>query len=144
MASFIKVEVSKDLLKRMEAEAEAREAEDPAAFLAFLAEYALNRMDVLAKHAAKVARVKAAKLAGKAVPKGVTFKRYVPAFTDAKLDEEGTEREVAAWTHKAPAHATPVRATKPAKREMTKRLPDPTPAVKAAPPVVHRKSAAAV
>jgi hypothetical protein len=75
------------------------------ATLAAAVEYAVNRKDALAKHSGKVRRVKAAKEKGKAPPKGLTFRRYVPAFTDAKLDAEGTDKARAAWAHRAPERA---------------------------------------
>jgi hypothetical protein len=78
----------------------------------FLVAYALNRIDVLAAHKAKVDAVKRAKKAGKALPKGIAFKRYVPAFSDAKLDAAATEKTIAKWTHAAPAKPAPARAEK--------------------------------
>lgn len=67
-----------------------------------------GRQMALDVHKAKLDKVKAAKKAGRAIPKGVAFKRYVPAFTDAKLDAQGTNKEVATWAHKAPVKVAPV------------------------------------
>lgn len=80
--------------------------------LAEALEYACNRKDALAKHGGKARKVKIALREGKPLPKGLTFKRYVPMFTQSKLDAEGTEKEIAVWTHKAPQKAAPAPSPK--------------------------------
>lgn len=86
--------------------------------------YACKRKEALARHGKKVSAVKDAIREGKAIPKGVTFKRYVPAFTAAKLDAAGTPREIATWAHKAPeateATPAPVKAKAPRVRKASK------------------------
>lgn len=87
--------------------------DDVDALMVKLISCAYGRENALADHESKVRSVKAARKAGKRAPKSISFKRYTPIDADKALDAPDTEREVAAWTRKAPKREVP--AAKPAK-----------------------------
>lgn len=125
----ITVEIDPKLMERIEREIDRRagtdedsEPMDVAQGIAFLCDYALRRIAVLAKHAGKVRKVKRAMRDGKDLP-AVEFKRYVPIFKKAALDASGTPKEIAKWTHAAPENVgSPIVARMPRIRK-AKRAP---------------------